>query len=319
MAALHPHLTAVRKIWDSSPHNAFTDLIRFRGLWFCTFREGKSHALCPGKIRVLVSSDGVTWNSASLLSRRGIDLRDPKFVPASKGKIGLVMGATVLKKGIPVQRYSQVSWSGNGLDWSPPVQIGEEGDWLWRLERNEGVFYSITYRLPEKRRWTVHVLKSENGLDWKEISALDVPGLPNEALIRFRENGATALVRREEGDGYAWIGTSRRPYASWRWNETEVRVGGPNFIFLPDGKPIAAARILRDGKPVVALCAMTKKSLAPVLYLPSGNDCGYPGMVLHRGKLWISYYSSHERKARIYIAEISLRRAKTLNPGRTPS
>jgi len=33
----------VRKIWDKAPHNAFTDLIRYKSHFYCTFREGESH------------------------------------------------------------------------------------------------------------------------------------------------------------------------------------------------------------------------------------------------------------------------------------
>ena len=59
-----PELIEVRKIWDGAPHSAFTDLIRFRGSWFCAFREGEKHALCVGAIRVLMSADGEFWTSA---------------------------------------------------------------------------------------------------------------------------------------------------------------------------------------------------------------------------------------------------------------
>lgn len=33
----------VTKIWDQGPHNAFTDLIRFKDAFYCTFREGTTH------------------------------------------------------------------------------------------------------------------------------------------------------------------------------------------------------------------------------------------------------------------------------------
>ena len=36
-------LMEVRKIWDRAPHNAFTDLIRFRNRFYCTFREADAH------------------------------------------------------------------------------------------------------------------------------------------------------------------------------------------------------------------------------------------------------------------------------------
>ena len=40
--------------------------------------------------------------------------------------------------------------------------------------------------------------------------------------------------------------------------------------------------------------------------LPSAGDCSYPGLAWHRGCLWMSYYSSHEGKASIYLARIGL-------------
>ena len=51
----------VRKIWDRAPHNAFTDLIRFKDRWLCVFREGKAHVSPDGVLSVLSSSDGDTW------------------------------------------------------------------------------------------------------------------------------------------------------------------------------------------------------------------------------------------------------------------
>jgi hypothetical protein len=83
----------------------------------------------------------------------------------------------------------------------------------------------------------------------------------------------------------------------------EEDIGGPNFIRLPDGNLWAAAR--RYGaKPSTVLARMKRDSYRPVLTLPSGGDCSYPGMVWHNDLLWISYYSSHEGKACIYMAKI---------------
>ena len=39
-----------RKIWDAAPHNAFTDLVRFKDRWFCVFREGATHVSPDGKL-----------------------------------------------------------------------------------------------------------------------------------------------------------------------------------------------------------------------------------------------------------------------------
>ena len=76
-AAEKPTLLEARKIWDRGAHNAFTDLVRHRGRWYCVFREAKGHVSPDGKIRVLTSSDGTKWTSAALLTRAKSDLRDP--------------------------------------------------------------------------------------------------------------------------------------------------------------------------------------------------------------------------------------------------
>ena len=49
-------LIEVRKIWDKAPHNAFTDLIRFKDHWYCAFREGSAHRSNDGKKRAMVCS-----------------------------------------------------------------------------------------------------------------------------------------------------------------------------------------------------------------------------------------------------------------------
>ena len=77
--AASPEAVSVQRIWDAGAHNAFTDLIRFRDRWYCTFREAEAHVGGNGKLRVLESDRGEKWDSAALLSEDGIDLRDPKL------------------------------------------------------------------------------------------------------------------------------------------------------------------------------------------------------------------------------------------------
>lgn len=46
-------LVESRRIWDKAPHNAFTDLIRFKDRWYCVFREGKGHVSRDGTVLCL--------------------------------------------------------------------------------------------------------------------------------------------------------------------------------------------------------------------------------------------------------------------------
>src|SRR5438128_2355705 len=82
-------LVEVRKIWDQAPHNAFTDLIRFRGEWLCVFREGKAHVSPDGSLRVIASPDGKTWTSAALITSPTGDLRDAKITVTPDSRLML--------------------------------------------------------------------------------------------------------------------------------------------------------------------------------------------------------------------------------------
>lgn len=67
------------KIWDKAPHNAFTDLIWFKGYFYCAFREGSTHMSYDGKLRIIRSSDAKTWESVALMKYKNGDVRDAKL------------------------------------------------------------------------------------------------------------------------------------------------------------------------------------------------------------------------------------------------
>jgi hypothetical protein len=83
--------------------------------------------------------------------------------------------------------------------------------------------------------------------------------------------------------------------------------GGPQVLFLPDGRLLAAVR-LYDAKPYTALCWIDPEAgaLTEALRLPSGGDTSYAGLAYHEGQVWVSYYSSHEGKTSIYLAKVGV-------------
>ena len=89
-------LVSVQKIWDRAPHNGFTDLIRFRGQFFCCFREGLDHVGGDGVIRILASADGEHWADQAGVSEEGVDLRESKLAAAETHVVLLRMTATSL-------------------------------------------------------------------------------------------------------------------------------------------------------------------------------------------------------------------------------
>ena len=103
-----PVLVESRRIWDKAPHNAFTDLIRFKDRWYCVFREAEGHGSQDGVLRVITSPDGANWKSAALIrltpqdfghlqpkvppKGERMDLRDPKLCITPDGRLMLSTG-----------------------------------------------------------------------------------------------------------------------------------------------------------------------------------------------------------------------------------
>jgi len=306
-----PALVSVARIWDGGAHNAFTDLIRWRNRWFCTFREGDDHVGGDGRIRVLASDDGEKWTSTALVGETGIDLRDPKLSVTPDDRLMIVAGGSVYEGKRYVGRQPRVTFSSDGATWSAPQRILAEGDWLWRVTWHEGKAYGVTYRTKAgaPAEWTASLVSSGDGQTFDPVTTLAVPDRPNETTLRFMPDGEmVALVRREAGNRFAWVGRSRAPYTTWTWRESSQQVGGPNFIRLPEGDLWASGRSYPGGPKTVIARLTLDGGYEPAFTLPSGGDTSYAGMVWHDGLLWVSYYASHEGKTAIYLARVRLER-----------
>jgi hypothetical protein len=311
----------VRKIWDAGAHNAFTDLIHWRGAWWCTFRESEGHVGGDGKIRVITSKTGDKWESAALVEEKDIDLRDPKMSITPDNRLMIVCGGSVYLGTKDLKgRQPRVLFSKDGKDWTAPEKVLAEGDWLWRVTWYNKKAYGVSYHTitpdnsgaakPGKPspEWRLQMHSSTDGLKWELVSNMEVSGRPNETTLRFLPNGdAMAMVRREAGNGKGWVGVAHPPYTQWTWHENTHKFGGPNFIRLPDGSLIGGTRdYSKPGKVSTLIARMTPDKLDPIANLPSSGDNSYPGLVWQDGTLWVSYYSSHEGKTSIYLARLKV-------------
>ena len=294
-----PQLISVEKIWSHAPHNAFTDLIRFRGRWWCVFREAQAHDAPGGIVRVLKSETGGSWESAATVRERGIDLRDPKLSVTPDGRLMLLMGGCVYDdEGEYLTRAPRVSFSEDGSTWSDPQKLLAEDHWLWRATWHGDRAYALSKLGEGKGPRRGFLYTSMDGIDWDWITEFKLPGV-SETTLGFQPDGEMiALVR----PGY--IGASWPPYREWSFCETPERIGGPNFIRLPDGSLWGSGRLLTADGARTVLARMTTSSYEPALTLPSGGDTSYAGMVWHDDILWMSYYSSHEEGTNVYLAKV---------------
>ena len=320
VCAAPPELIEVRRVWDAAPHSAFTDLVRHRGEWFMTFREGSGHVSTDGAIRVLASKDGTNWSSSALLKVSGQDLRDSKLSVMPDGRLHLLTcGANRITNGGPATIHQPMAAiSKDGREWSTLVPVADENVWLWRVTWNGPKAYGVSYdtgkRSPAKPLVTSRLWSTEDGLHFKAASQpMLTNGVPTEATLAFQTDGTALCLQRRDGPApsHALLGKAKPPYDEWTWQDLGTFFGGPHFIQIPDGRWIACGRIhesdaKRAAKTVVCELDPAGGNLVPLLTLPSGGDTSYPGLVWHEGQLWISYYSSHEKKTAIYLARVRL-------------
>lgn len=299
-------ILSVEKIWDRAPHNAFTDLVRFRGRWYCAFREGAGHVSPDGALRVITSADGLAWASSDLLTWPHADIRDAKLTVTPDNRL-MLCGAAALHQPDPVRHQSVVYFSNDGRTWTEGIPVADPNFWLWRVTWHRGNAYGFAYGTAGDR--IVRLYTSRNGYEFTLLAdRVFTEGYPNESSILFlNDESALCLLRRDGQPNTAQLGRSRPPYRAWTWQDLGVRLGGPHMILLPDGRLAAAGR-LYDGKQRTSLCWVDREEgkLEEFLTLPSGGDTSYPGLVWHDGLLWVSYYSSHEGKTCIYLAKVRL-------------
>ena len=303
-------LVDVRKIWDRGGHNAFTDLLHDGKRFYCCFREADKHVPgLDGGIRILVSSDGDTWESDALIAEPTIDLRDPKLSLTPGGGLMLLAGGSIYAPG-PAKGKSRTRTGMRGRvffrqpdgGWTPPHPISLEGEWLWRVTWHEGAAYGFSY----DKGTALNLWKSKDGVNYEKVHEAKLPGASSggETTIRFKADGtAVALVRRDAKPRSTYYGESPTPYTAWSWRDLEYPIHGPNFLILPDGEMVYSGRVYEPQvKTTFGVLGAGKP--AEKLVFPSGGDTSYPGMVWRDDALLISYYSSHEKKTSIYLAKL---------------
>ncbi len=306
----------VSKIWDNGMHNAFTSIIKYKGKYYCAFREGFSHIFdnegnAEGKIRILSSEDGNTWTPTALIAKAKYDLRDSQLSITPDGRLMVLMGGSVYVDRKLTNMLPQVSFSEDGVHYSKPspIQLDEKvkdgRDWLWKLVWSDGIGYGVNYN-----RSGISLVTTKDGISYDLIKTFDISGSPNETCVRILSDKRMALlVRRESGDQKGYWGISNPPYTDWEWKALDIRLGGPEFIELKNELIVAGTRshFIPSAPKTILLTGSAKGLFQEKYVLPSGKDTSYTGLLVDGDELWVSYYSTHETtKSAIYLARFPL-------------
>jgi len=313
------YIVSIERIWDRAQHNAFTDLVADGDHLYCTFREGTGHIPgLNGTIRVLRSADGHQWQSVALLAEQHIDLRDPKLSIAPDGRLVVNMGASIYHGPMRLKVASRVAFStSDGTSFGQPqkvelpAEITTGFDWLWRLTWHEGYAWGCVQQAAVDRNGprALQLVRSRDAIHFEKVSKLDVDG-PSETTLRFLSDGTlAAMVRCEGKPQIGRIGLAKPPYTEWRFTDSNKRLGGPNFVQLPSGAWLAGSREYEpSAHTALWWLDPATAQFTDLVTFPSSGDNSYPGLVVdaNQNRVLVSYYSSHEGKASIYLATLRL-------------
>ncbi|MBX2925076.1 MAG: hypothetical protein KF746_22940 [Chitinophagaceae bacterium] len=309
----------ITKVWDKAPHNAFPDLFQHKKYFYATFRESTSHVgnENDGKVRVVRSKDLKKWETVTQFHLPGIDIREARLSAMPDGRMLVTVAAGVWKDNQYLSLEPYVSYSdrsGNTFTALEKAEIDpvikRELDWIWRVTWHNGTGYGVMYQTYPGHRggeWKAHLLKTTDGKKYEQVVELPVDGNPNECTIRFDKAGKMyILIRRESKDKMGVMATADYPYKGFSFQPLKWRLGGPNFIFLNDHELIIGSRFHEEKTCTALFLTDLQGNAKKIIRLPSNGDSSYPGLVIYKKKLWALYYSSHEGKTSIYMAEVPL-------------
>ena len=314
---------SVRKVYDDGRHDAFTDLCRFQGRMYLTFRS------CPdghmvfatSRILVLASDDGDTWDEVFTFSVPQRDTRDPHFL-IFRDQLFVYTGTWL----VPAEgadrdlneHLGYAAWSEDGRKWHGPRMLeGTYGHYVWRAAAHGDTAYLCGRRRrdfiagfpsetgPENIQGAM--LASDDGLVWRH-AALFTEEHGDETAFLFEEDGAVVALARGAAGRPARICRAMPPYDRWTRTELDRNVGGPLLARWGVGYLVGGRKTIDPDNPRTILYWLVEDALHEIAELPSAGDNSYPGLlVLDDGRqALLSYYSSHEETTSIYLAELSL-------------
>lgn len=313
-----------KKIYGSELHSAFTDIAYYKGTYYVVFREATAHVLgTDGKIVVLASEDGETWEPYGVLEKSGIDLRDPKLSVTPDDRLMIIMGGTTFEGDKVVAMHTHVSFlDGVDAEFSRPKPIDLDPGvpykqfWVWRVTWHEGVGYAICFPPQQEGVTDLYLVKTTDGVVYERVSKLPASNFPNESTIRFDSDGRmNVLIRTDAGDRFGYFATSKHPFNDWHLDKLGIRLGGPNFLYLPNGKICVGSRAFefKDetrtslARVYTALFTFDERmNVEKEISLPSNGDTSYTGMLIVGNELWVSYFSQHEENTAIYLSKVPL-------------
>lgn len=322
------HIAGLQQIYNDGNHNAFTDLCRFQGRYYLTFRScPDGHMLFTSShILVLSSADGQNWSRVHSFQVPERDVRDPHFL-VFQDKLFIYTGTWLVYPNEPRrlnmnEHLGYCVQSEDGIHWQEPqVCEGTQGYYIWRTATHNGVAYLNGRRTRDflvvdaqtedelQESW---LMRSDDGITWQPLGLMQTE-YGDETAILIEEDGSALAVARCTLGRPAQLCRANPPYTEWTRHDLTRYVGGPLLTQWGDRTLVGGRKVVDRTKPTTVLYWLVDDQLEEMLELPSGGDNSYPGFIeLTPTQGLLSYYSSHEGSGtslapcNIYLAVLTI-------------
>jgi len=306
------------KVISSGRHNAFTDIIYFKGKYYLAFRSGKRHMSRDGDLLISGTSNFKGWQTKTIFSDENYDVRDAKLY-LFKRRLFCIFPVRYTDE----DRFlSLVIFTEDGSLWSKPRPVQRRWSGSWRPKLYKGRLYAAFYSCRERflsSSWKSALFTSEDGLRWRHVSIILKGESANETDICFLQGGKLMAVIRREGKDSV-LAFSLPPYKVWEYKSLGVAIHSPclkviNRKLLLSGRKFNFVEEImnekREYSEEVTLWEWKRGDFIEALSLEAGNniDCGYCGLEKVKGKkeqAVVSYYFGDTTRADIWVAKIKV-------------
>jgi len=299
----------ITKIWDKVPHNAYTDLIKFNGTYYCSYSEEFSSSgyttEASGSIGIIRSKTGKKWERVALIQKEGINLCNPRLSITPDRQIMIIMDGAV---------YSLVSFSNKKGDvFSDPEIVNIDTTiisgqkLLWKVTWFRGTGYALLYKSDSKND-KLSLLKTIDGKNFEKITKIEVDGLLNESTLRFDQKGTMyALISQDDVAKNGTLGMSDWPYIDWSYTKINNIPNRFNFTIVNKSIVVVAPGLSMPELHTGILVINKNRALEEIIKLPLGKDACFPGILTEQANFLVSCCSAHEGKSAIYMVKVPIK------------
>lgn len=301
---------SVTKVFGDGRHNMNTTLARWNGRYWLAFRTGSKHGSDDGATVVLASDDGKKWQKVHSIDSPS-DERDVQFVATTKRLFLYVPNIERSKsKGLLVNMT--VTTTGDGKTWTKQQPVYQPQFVLWRPLLHDGKFWATAYRPGSYGSRILDLIRSNDGLKWEKVATMRKGHAESETTLLFVGNKLLAFHRDAGKVSRGFLMTAKPPYTEWSEPQPlPTMLNGQSAYTFKGVHYLLTRTIRRDGKTqhlgTMIYTVDDEGKITPYCKLPSKGDCAYPTALQVDKEMWVSYHSSHEGAANIYLARVPLK------------